>query len=275
MLCAAASATSTAQKGPTLKEKIKEAMPRIVDITLQGLGLAGTIAIMGLLEPLISVKLFAPPMMASGIIFFLGESPPQPNGFLLGSLCGATISLAVLTALTRLGMSAPIAAGGAAGAMLMWYKANNVVFPPTGVLPVLVSQAIVAEAASTPGWMTAVDFLVFPWLAGHAALYAGAHATAAIRRKCRMSFLQSDMKNKLSAKKLPASALREAFRKYDLSKNGALDAAELKMALRMAVGVDVSVTDAISLIRSVDVDGDEQVDYKEFEQLCQRTTGKK
>eukprot|EP00961_Rhodomonas_salina_P200916 2710561-Rhodomonas_salina.1 len=105
--------------------------------------------------------------------------------------------------------------------------------------------------------------------------------------------------------------------------NGALDAAELKMALRMAVGVDVSVTDAISLIRlvvvpvvvgvrssvlvsssmgqrrlvvvqegvwvrylvpgtdipyggtrSVDVDGDEQaicyqVDYKEFEQLCQ------
>mmetsp|Transcript_7592 Transcript_7592/g.14878 ORF Transcript_7592/g.14878 Transcript_7592/m.14878 type:complete len:234 (+) Transcript_7592:3-704(+) len=228
------------------------------------------IPLLGFLEPFLNVRLFAPPMMASGIIFFAGESPPQASAFLSGTLCGATLSLAALTLVSRLGAPATVAAGGAAGAMLMWYKANNLVFPPNAVLPILLSQAIVAEAAGTPGWMTAIDFVVFPWLAGHAALYMAAQATSTVRRKVRMSFLQDKMKSKLANKWQSASGIREAFRKYDLSKNGALDAAELKMAMRQAVGVDLSVGDAQNLIRSVDTDGDEQVDLREFEELCNK-----
>jgi hypothetical protein len=115
MLCAAAK-----PKEATFEDNFRENLPKMVDVGLQGLGLAGSIALLGFVEYFVKVKLFAPTMMVSGLIFFAGETPPQPNAFLSGTLCGTTLSLAVLTLCTRFGASATVAAGGAAGAMLMW-----------------------------------------------------------------------------------------------------------------------------------------------------------
>ena len=69
----------------------------MVDTVLAGLGLWGGCTALGLLEPLTGLRLFAPPMMASGIIFFAGPQPPHPKGFLSGTLCSATLSLVTLT----------------------------------------------------------------------------------------------------------------------------------------------------------------------------------
>jgi hypothetical protein len=56
-----------------------------IDTALAGLGLFGSLALMSVLEPIVGVKLFAAPMMASGIIFFSPPSPPNPFGFLVGT----------------------------------------------------------------------------------------------------------------------------------------------------------------------------------------------
>ena len=70
--------------------------PKAADTALAGLGLFGSIALLGALEPIFDVKLFVPPMMASGIIFFAGPTPPDPRGFLSGTLCSATLSAFLL-----------------------------------------------------------------------------------------------------------------------------------------------------------------------------------
>ena len=49
------------------------------------------------------------------------------------ALCSATLSFGVLTVLSPFVPSA-IAQGAAAGTLLVWYKANNCIFPPAAVL---------------------------------------------------------------------------------------------------------------------------------------------
>jgi len=70
-----------------------------LQVVLAGLGLWGSISSLGVMQTLLGRSLFVPPMMASGIIFFAGPSPPSPQGFLSGSVCSATISLGALMAL--------------------------------------------------------------------------------------------------------------------------------------------------------------------------------
>ena len=74
--------------------------PKMADTAIAGIGLFGSIGLLGLLESMSGVPLFVPPMMASGIIFFAAPSPPSPQGFLSGTLCSATISFATLAALS-------------------------------------------------------------------------------------------------------------------------------------------------------------------------------
>ena len=98
-------------------------MPKAVDTTLAGLGLFTSVALLGALEPLVKQKLFSPPMLASGIIFFLPAKPPSPYGFLMGTLWSATITM-LLTKLLANKIPAVAMAGVAGGSLLMWCVAG-------------------------------------------------------------------------------------------------------------------------------------------------------
>ena len=125
-------------------------------------------------------------MMASGIIFFAGATPPYPKGFLLGTLCSATVSTAMLSLLT--GALPPVAVQGAAtGALLMWYKSTACIFPPAAVLAGLMS------AAASSGTSNAA-YLAFPWLSGHACLYTSAMAFSTVRATMREKFAKSKLR---------------------------------------------------------------------------------
>ena len=58
------------------------------------------------------------------------------------------------------------------------------------------------------------------------------------------------------------------FDKFDTDKSGALDADELKVALRVALGDDLSIEDCRGLVRSADRDGNGVVDFEEFGFIC-------
>ena len=94
---AAAGSAAAAALAGLLPQELPD-RPKAADTALAGLGLFGAIALLGALEPVFDVKLFVPPMMASGIIFFAGPTPPDPRGFLSGTLCSATLSAFLLCA---------------------------------------------------------------------------------------------------------------------------------------------------------------------------------
>ena len=160
-------------------------LDKVVDACLAGLGLAGSCALLGAFEPRFGVKLFVPPMMASGILFFSPVKPPSPKGILSGTVGCASVSAAVFTLLS--GRVSPAAASGAAaGALLMWYKATECIFPPAAVVCVLMAgqtgSASGLKALTSPAGL---NWLATTWLGGHACMYAGAMGTAVVRGKAR------------------------------------------------------------------------------------------
>lgn len=65
-------------------------------------------------------------------------------------------------------------------------------------------------------------------------------------------------------------ALRSIFDKFDTSGDQALDADELKVALRAALGLDLTVDDCRRLVAMADRDGDGNVDFDEFCDICKQ-----
>ena len=64
-----------------------------------------------------------------------------------------------------------------AGALLLWFKATSTIFPPSAVLSVLMAQAVAGGAAASTfsGWSSSLSYVAFPWLTGHALLWASAY----------------------------------------------------------------------------------------------------
>ncbi|KAJ7970276.1 Calcium binding protein [Quillaja saponaria] len=63
-----------------------------------------------------------------------------------------------------------------------------------------------------------------------------------------------------------ASELREAFELYDQDKNGLISATELQFVMNR-LGIQCSVEESHRMIKSVDADGDGNVNFKEFEKM--------
>lgn len=223
---------------------------KIADSVIGGVGLGLSMAGLSVLERKLGVKLFAPPMMASGIIFFAREAPPDPRGFFSGTLGSGVLCAGIFSALTNRGCTAPVASGAAAGALLVWFKATNTIFPPAAVLSGLVAQSIVTHTSKTSGFA----FLAFPWLAGHGLLYASAMAVGQARQAVHGALSARHLRVLPSV--LKSQSLREVFNTFDTSKDGHLDAMELKLALQTATGIDMSLKSVNAIIRSIDANGD-------------------
>jgi len=197
---------------------------KVIDTFIGGLGLFAAISMLGVLEPRLGIKLFVPPMMASGIIFFAPNAPPDPFGFLSGTTAGVSICSFMLALLSPR-LPAAVAAGGAAGALLVWYKSTNSIFPPAAVLSVLMAQSVAASSTATgvARWAASLNFVAAPWVAGHVLLYGSAMATSVVRQNVSMHLGLQKLRD------VPAAKLRDVFKKYDISGDGELDAVELKV----------------------------------------------
>lgn len=236
-------------------------LDKVVDTCIAGLGLTATFALMGALEPRLGVKLFVPPMMASGLIFFSPATPPSPKGFISGTIGCASVSAAVLSLLSGT-MSGPAAQGAAAGALLVWYKATGCIFPPAAVLCVLMSGLPAGTAPAS--WVAA------PWIAGHACLYASAYGVSQLRGFASSSINKQQLRSNL--KTITDAQLKEIFNTFDTSNDGYLDATELRVALRVALKADLSLRECQSLIEQLDSDGTASLDFGEFKQIITSKT---
>ena len=263
--CESNSRTSPPPPLPPPRALLKtEIGTKSADALLAGFGLAAGCAVLGLLQPHVGVPLFAPPMMASGVIFFYGPEPPHPKGFLSGTLASSTVCLGTMALLSKR-VTPVVAQGFSAGVLLVWYKATSAVFPPAAVLVGALTAASIGTA-NTFSLSSALHYLAFPWLTGHAFLYGCAYAMSGVRSQARVA---------LTTRRLRAlggdddeARLHNVFTHFDTSRDGFLDADELKVALRVALGVDLSREDCVLLIGSVDTDGTGTVDFGEFKAVC-------
>lgn len=242
-------------------------VPKLADTALAGSGLAISVASLGMLEQTLGMDLFAVPMMASGIIFFAGATPPAPNGFISGTVCSATLGW--LTHLLAVSLGAPevTALGASAGVLLVWYKAAGAIFPPAAVVAgTLTTTAFSATSGDTLDLVTAAaSWLVCPWIVGHGALYAAALLMSKLRVHVRAELTKGRLR---LLEDLDDAALRTTFDKFDTDGSGGLDAEELRIALRVSLGSDVSLEDCERLVMAADADGNGVVDYEEFVAIC-------
>ena len=232
------------------------ALDKWADAALAGLGLAGSFALLDVIGAKFGVKLVVPPMMASGIIFFSPATPPSPRGFLGDTVGCATLCAGVLGMLN--GVSPVVAQGAAAASLLVWYKALGIVFPPAAVLCVLMA------GADSP-----YMFVGKTWLAGHAGLYASALGVAKIRQSTRRAFGERRL---ASLGALSDSDLKKVFTTFDTSGDGSIDATELRLAIKAAIGVELSPADCTKLVQKYDMDGTETLDFGEFKDICKSKT---
>jgi len=238
-------------------------MLKAVDALLAGFGLFGGIAFLGYLQTKTGYALFAPPMMASGIIFFAGGSPPHPQGFLMGTLGSATLAYFAVLLFTK--VLPPVAAqGSAAVCLLMWYKAHECVFPPAAVLAGTLTAASVNAGTDKLMAEDVAWFLVFPWLAGHGLLFYLAKAMGWVRAKVRVKLALRQLRSLADNDEV----LRSIFNKFDTSGDGKLDATEVKVALRVALGMDMSIEECEKMVSAADQDGGNTLDFEEFKAIC-------
>ncbi len=86
-------------------------------------------------------------------------------------------------------MGDQLVTGATAGCMLMWYRVTNSIFVPATSLGFLIPHPKSTQL-SMIGWgysrlRTALHFLLFQWISGHAVLYMSAVAAAWLRAKVR------------------------------------------------------------------------------------------
>jgi hypothetical protein len=243
-------------------KKIFPKLPKTVDTLLCVLGLVITLDGLLVVENLSGFRLYSLSMSASGIIFFAPSSPPQVQGFLVGTGCGATISWGLFSLLPF-----QVACGLAAGTVLFFFKTFNVIFPPTAVLGVLISQEIHsnpehANMLSLTDWGRTAWFILTPWLTGHAILYIAAIGNSHLRRVVRKHMMRGQLAG--LAPHASREELKKIFEKFDTSGDGFLDADELRIALRSTRGVDVPLEECEEMIGSIDADGDGVISLEEF-----------
>ena len=92
-----------------------------------------------------------------------------------------------------------------------------------------------------------------------------AHAAARGRRRLRTALSIARFKAELAtAADAGDDALRAAFVRFDTSGDGFLQPGELKYAWKAATGEVMSDDDADAMVRSIDADGNGEIDVDEF-----------
>ena len=237
-------------------------LPKTVDTMFCALGLCLSLTSLLIAEEVSGLRLYSLSMSASGIIFFAPTSPPQLHGFVVGTACGATLSWCLFTVLPF-----RFACGLAAASVLLAFKTFNVIFPPTAVLGVLISQ----EIAKTPeqesvfslsDWRRTCLFVLSPWLIGHGLLYLAAIGMSEVRKVVRRHMMRGQLAG--LAPHASREELMKVFEKFDTSGDGFLDAEELRIALRSTRGADASLEECKEMIGSIDADGDGVISLEEF-----------
>ena len=217
-------------------------------------GAALGVYLLGVLEPILGVKLYAPPLAAASIIIFINIKPPSATNVFAGTIGAAALAIV----LHSVGGSSQEMRAVAVAVSMIWFKASGALFPPAAAAAAVFYDS---TALQDSGW----QYLLFPCLSGTGVLYGLASVLSRLRQSVRVAITRSQLD--FGAQSL--ETMRTLFETYDTSGDGRIDADELKVMLRALVGADLALEDCEQLIRQTDVNGDGVIDFDEFVMLMQ------
>lgn len=268
---------------------------RTADAVLAATGISGSLALLQWIQdhyydqtPIVGGFL-----VGSAIKFFLNQSPPNLEAFFKSTVAGIVVGSSLHSVLWTVDDATkepvPILSGVYCNHLILfcmilfwkldvgsiWGAGNSLAayiafqsgywghnLSSTGEIRTLLEEF--------PTW-----YILRPYLVGHLYLYGCAMGMARIRRRLRIYLLRRETFSKqkrliredegyVEELKADRCKLRVLFDRMDTSGDGRLDATELQLALRAAVGADLTPEDCRFLIRSVDCDGDGTIDFDEF-----------
>jgi hypothetical protein len=227
----------------------------VLDAVIGSMGVMAAMCTIPFLESFFGVGLYARSMMASAVIFFAPlKGPPHCQSFLYGTFMSGTLGVLIYNLFEVGGMHVPVSAGIATGILLLWYKLTNSMFPPAAALCALIVENNRYSSRTTLQGI--VDYIFFPWLAGHLWLYVVATMLGVLRQR-----VQSFMTDSRS---LQIHGLREIFDRFDTSHDQKLEVEELRIAIRVATGVRISLEAAETLVSKYNCGGTRVLDFEEF-----------
>lgn len=253
-----------ARKLSTIMSTLHQKLPACVDGIVTAAGLTSAIFIVKVLDAAQPGRWFTPPMLSSSILFFAGPEPPPTTGFAIAAAGAAVVGLLGQS----LHLRSTTLAALSVGSHLMWCRVAGVFYAPAAVLAAQMGSAPVG----TP-WYKPFQTVGMPWVSGHAIIYAAAVVTSKVRGNVRVRMARDRLAAHSGSDEVSLAALHEVFDKYDIDHSGFLDPLELKLAIRLATGVNLPLNDCVRLVRSIDADGNNKVDFFEFEILVRGRRG--
>ena len=246
---------------------------RVVDAAFAGASVALSISVCHILDGYLPFRVYDSKMLSSAVIFLSNPSPPKLTSFLVCSACGFVVGIVLNIAGGGQLLGSVHTQSVSLGLLLFFWRISGSNFSSTVGLAVYLAQS------GSASWAPALRYTLQPWLAGHALLYALAHAMALPRAWLRVRVAKHDFGLGLALRAGPMSAaerqaeLHKTFANFDSSGDGRIDATELKVALRALLDTDLALADCEALIRSVDVDGNGTIDFGEFVALFESQSG--
>lgn len=262
--------------------------PKWVDAIIAGSFLTAAALLLHLVDLYMgknALPLYNGGMLTSSIIFFGGPTPPPAKGFTICTVGSWLLGYGI----RFLGTESVGETCLGAGLLLVFFKMAGGFFPPTlGVAVYLISD----PTGQFANPVSALRWLLTPWLAGSAILYGVAHLAAMLRKQVRTSLSKAKFKATLADSS--DEKLREVFNRerrsfptaspvesswwsltarlclprastgYDTSGDGFLQAGELKFAWQVVTGEEMTEAEAQALVESVDTDGNNEIDPDEF-----------
>jgi hypothetical protein len=157
--------------------------------------------------------------------------------------------------------------GAVAASLLVWYKLSGTMFPPVVALAGLILPLTANAGDASTFVLSEASFLAVPWLAGHAWLFIAAWATSWIRGRARIAFASqrfADWHDRSDAQ------LKAIFDRFDVDDDGSLTGSELKVALKVAVGVEFPDSDVAEFVKLADTDGTGTISFDEFKAISRQ-----
>lgn len=151
----------------------------------------------------------------------------------------------------------------------LWTAANSLaIYVAVGSGDWGTADSSSSSSSSPPLRGFPIRYVLAPYVSGHLILYVCALGTSVVRRRVRATLIRNEFFASVSRGAAAAddddAKLRTVFDQIDVNGNGRLDAFELCVSLRAALGADIRLEDCELILKSVDTDGDGTVDYNEF-----------
>jgi len=217
-----------------LTRKHENFLPRLADAVAAAASIGISLALIGWLDSK-AWPLYDGKMLSSAVVFFNNPRPPSPHAFIV---CSAGAFL-VGTFLHQMGAQPGLNTQAITLSLivLVWKLSGSNFSATVGL------ALFLAQSGWSDSWERPLFYLCFPWLSGHALLYALAHAFAVPRARIRIHLSRREWRRSLSNTMLASQQadsasqpspdktmaglrgrLRDVFRAVDTDQSGRIGA---------------------------------------------------